>query len=120
MASTSSGIVVPARRFAVDRFCCVLQEPVVAQFIQGRLEVIEDNGIAETFADEGYLFDSDDWLARPPSRALEAMDIYHTFQNGLSPVGRAPRNTPSTLSTSTTMKMIEMHIDTNMTPNRGL
>lgn len=57
VASASSGIVVPAGRLAVDRFCgAVLQEPVVAQFIQGRLEVIENNGIAETFADEGYLF----------------------------------------------------------------
>lgn len=61
MASASSGIVVPAGRLAVDRFCCaVFQEPVVAQFIQSRLEVVENNGIAETFADEGYLFDSGD------------------------------------------------------------
>ncbi|EFE38490.1 hypothetical protein TRV_06819 [Trichophyton verrucosum HKI 0517] len=65
VASASSSIVVSAGRLAVDRFCCaVFQEPVVAQFIQGRLEVVENNGIAETFADEGYLFDSDDWLAQ--------------------------------------------------------
>lgn len=48
------------------------------------------------------------------------LKINDNFQNGWIPVGRlAVSNACSTLHVSTTMKMIERHIDTNIIPNRG-